>query len=273
MRINRIPILCAALLLLGPAAAVGQAAVCTLPDTGSINNQDWSALQRHLGNLYLGGAFDTHPLVSDRQSLVQHGNAGKRARSMALVAASPFAGEVPDTTLASGCFVGMIESQRAEPGVGAFRGKTFVWIDRQGPNGSWRSIHFPLDGASWLDEGTRISLPYLVPDPDEPGARFVPPDAHYVYEGQLYVADLVGYPFWGARWMIRPGLEPSAGSPDFPSMQELGMLPPGLMLYQILDPTPTWAVAASDVEVMGCYRCDSSICCPTNLLLSVFGPE
>lgn len=271
MRINRIPILCGALLLLGPVAAAGQTTVCTLPDTSRpIEDQDWAGLQRHLGSLYLSGAFDTHPLVSDRQSLVQHGAAGKRARSMALVAASQYAGEVEITRLEGGCFVGLIDSEKAEPGVGAFRGKTFVWIDRQGPNQSWRSIHFPLDGASWLDEGTRISLPYLVPDPDGLEASFAPPDAHYVYQGQVYVADLGDHDFRGARWMIRPGLDHFASSPDVPSMQELGMLPPGLMLYQILDPTPTWAVAASDVEVMGCYRCDSSICCPTNLLLSVF---
>lgn len=255
MRRRYLIILGGALFLLGPAAAAGQTEDrgCDFPASGTIDAQDWSDIQSHLQHLDDIGAFDTNPFVSDRQSLVKKVSGGKQARSMALVAGRPVVDTAPPQEIEDGCFVGMIDSERAESAVGAFEGKTFVWVDAQGPGGSWRTIQFPLDGESKLDAAALIGLPYLTADPT--GRReggFTPSDVHLVYRGTLIRASLGGYDFAGARWMIQSPLAPAA-DPDTGFIGYLSTLS-----------------LAPDMEVMACYRCDGTTCCPQTLKLSVF---
>ncbi len=89
---------------------------------------------------------------------------GDWARIQARLAERPGIEGTSENVLERGCFVGMVRSAKAEPDVGAFAGKTFVRVDRQGPQGTWRSVQFPLDGSSTLDAERLIEMPYAIAD-------------------------------------------------------------------------------------------------------------
>jgi hypothetical protein len=253
MRSMKLPLLAGALLLVGAGAASAQLPMpdCSFPERGTIDAQEWPAIQGHLDTLDGRNAFDTHPLVADRQSLVKKGFFGKQAGPMALIAARRTIENVDPETLAGGCFVGMIESAKADKDVGAFEGKTFIWVDRRGPDDTWRAIQYPLDGASKLDAEDEIAMPYALPEPTgEAEGRFAPEGRHAVYVGTLYRGSLEGMEsLRGGRWMIRP---PYPLTPVFGMGMLLGATDPALKL---------------DTEVMGCVVCDRTTCCPQFLEL------
>ena len=246
------------ILLIGPAAVLAQTRGdpgCDFADDALIESQTWSAIQQRMRLLVdTLAVFDKHPLVSDRQSLVRRGSA-KQARSMALVAGRRRLDTIPESVLEDGCFVGMVESEQAEPDVGAFKGKTLVWVDRKGPERTWRSLQFPLDGEASLGEAAQIEMPYAEPASFRDGVgTFAPADAHRVFSGTLYRGELDSLrTFMGARWIIQPPstLTPTGGEPSFES-------------------EATDRSFKADMEVMACYRCDSTTCCPQWLKLILF---
>lgn len=253
MRYRHLPLLGGALLLfLVPGGVAAQDVPgCTFPASGTIDEQEWSAIQDHLRTLDTTDAFDKHPLVSDRQTLVKKGYVGKYTGAMALIAARRRIEEVSEATLARGCFVGMIESSKADRDIGAFEGKTFIWVDRNPADSTWRALQFPLEGASKLDAETEIAMPYALPDPTGRGVgSFAPAGRHGVYAGTLYRGSLetVGG-VRGGRWMIQPP-------------QPLTPPPSGVVTFGM-----TASFWKSDTEVMGCVVCDNTTCCPQFLEL------
>lgn len=139
---TRLTLLMAATVL-GAAPALAQRATAAPPWKGRVEEQSRAAVIAYASELQYADV----PWSSDEQYLVFRGVrrlvAGPRAKIVPALGVL----ELSEEAMEEGRVIGWIESEMGISELGIAHGRTYVWVDRQGPDMGWRSLLVPADPA------------------------------------------------------------------------------------------------------------------------------